>query len=78
MRIRKRVTEKDVTDAFCCPAKKVFCGEIIELTPPKRYCYAKAGDTYKSIAARERVSEQDLRALNCDKCVYPTLKIWLP
>ncbi len=78
LRIRKRVTEKQVTDAFCCPVTKVFCGEIIELSPPKRYCFALAGDTYQKIAQREGVNEERLRALNNGRAVYPTLKIWLP
>lgn len=78
LRIRKRVTEKEVTDAYLCPVKKVFCGEIIEISPPKRFCYARAGDTYGSIAAREGVGEESLRALNDGKPVYPTLKVWLP
>ena len=78
LRIRKRVTEKEVTEAFCFPVNKVFCGEIIELSPPKKFCYAEAGDTYKTIAARKGVSEESLRTLNDGKSVYPTLKVWLP
>lgn len=78
LRIRKRITAKDVTDAFSCPVKEVFCGEIIELSPPKRYCFALAGDTYAAIAAREGVNEANLRAQNGNRAVYPTLKIWLP
>ncbi|MCM1437871.1 MAG: LysM peptidoglycan-binding domain-containing protein [Roseburia sp.] len=78
LRIRKRVTEKEVVNAFRCPVHKVFCGEIIELPPPKRYCYALAGDTYKSIAEREGVNEEELCALNKNTAVYPTQKVWLP
>lgn len=78
LRIRKGVTDKDVSAAFCCPADKVFCGKIIELSPPKRFVYALAGDTYGAIARRERVNEELLRKENGDRAVYPTLKIWLP
>ncbi len=78
LRIRKGITEKEVSAAFGCPVPKVFCGEIIKLSPPKRYCFALVGDTYATIAARERVNEQSLRRQNGDRAVYPTLKIWLP
>ena len=78
LRIRKGVTEKDVSEVYSCPSRKVFCGEIIKLSPPKRYCYALAGDTYATISERERVDEALLRAENGGKAVYPTLKVWLP
>ena len=78
LRIRKGVTDKDVSVVFGCPSPKVFCGEIIKLSPPKRYLYAQAGDTYASIAKRVGVDEALLRAENCARAVYPTLKIWLP
>lgn len=78
LRIRKGVTEKEVSDVFCCPSRKVFCGEIIKLSPPRRYCYALAGDTYATVSEREGVDEALLRAENNARAVYPTLKIWLP
>ena len=78
MRIRKGVTDKDVSAVFGCPSPKVFCGEIIKLSPPKRYLYALAGDTYATISRRAGVDEALLRAENGSKAVYPTLKIWLP
>lgn len=78
LRIRKGVTEKDVSAVFGFPQGKVFCGEIIKLFPPKRYCYALAGDTYATISRRERVDEALLRAQNDARAVYPTLKVWLP
>lgn len=78
LRIRKGVTEKEVSAVFGCPAPKVFCGGIIKLSPPKRYLYAMAGDTYASIARKVGVDEALLRAENGGRAVYPTLKIWLP
>ena len=78
LRIRKGVTEKEVSAVFGCPSPKVFCGEIIKLSPPKRFLYALAGDTYATIARREGVDETLLRAENNARAVYPTLKIWLP
>lgn len=78
LRIRKGVTEKEVSAVFCCPQSKVYCGEIIRLSPPRRYCYALAGDTYATVSAREGVDEALLIAENGGRPVYPTLRIWLP
>lgn len=78
LRIRKGVTAKDISAVFLCPSNEVFCGEIIKLSPPKRYCYALAGDSYATISRREGVDEALLRAENSARTVYPTLKIWLP
>lgn len=78
LRIRKWVTDKDVSETFFFPAEGVFCGAIIPLSPPKRYCYAKVGDTYATVSRREGVNENRLRELNNGRAIYPTLKIWLP
>lgn len=78
LRIRRRVTEKDVTETYGFPASGVFCGAIIALSPPKKYCYAAVGDTYESISRKLGVNEKRLRAQNGNRAVYPTLKIWLP
>lgn len=78
LRIRRGVTDKEVSVVFGCPVPNVFCGEIIKLSPPKRYCYARVGDTYATVSKREGVDETLLRAQNDGKVLYPTLKIWLP
>ena len=78
LRVRGRVKKEDIISAFSCPVGDVFCGAIIEIKAPKRYCYALAGDTYALIAARENADEKELRELNSNKIIYPTLRIWLP
>lgn len=78
LRVRGQVKKEDIISAFSCPVGDVFCGEIIEIKSAKRYCYALAGDTYASVAARERVDEARLRELNFNRFIYPTLRIWLP
>lgn len=78
MRVRKNVTANDVISTFSCPAEQTFCGQIIALTPPKRFVYALAGDTYGLIAIREGVAEESLRELNGNKTLYPTARVWLP
>lgn len=78
LRVRGRVKKEDIISAFSCPVGDVFCGVIIEIKQAKRYCYALVGDTYATIAARENAEEAQLRELNSDKFIYPTLRIWLP
>ncbi|MDE7379493.1 MAG: LysM peptidoglycan-binding domain-containing protein [Clostridia bacterium] len=78
LRIRKRVKREDVISTFSIPAGEVFFGEIIELGSPVRSCRAQVGDTYAKIALRERVDEEELRALNNNAAIYPTLRVWLP
>ncbi|MDE6790815.1 MAG: hypothetical protein K2J61_03735 [Clostridia bacterium] len=78
LRVRGRVKKEDIISAFSCHVGDVFCGAVIEISAPKRYCYALAGDTYAAVAARERVDERELRELNFNKIIYPTLRIWLP
>ncbi len=72
------MTDKEVSSVFGCPVPNVFCGGIIKLSPPKRFCYARVGDTYATVSKREGVDETLLRAENGGRPVYPTLKIWLP
>ena len=78
LRVRGNVGKEDIISAFSCPVGEVFCGQIIEIKSAKRYCYALAGDTYATVAARETVDEAKLRELNSNVFIYPTLRIWLP
>lgn len=78
LRIRKGVTREEVIKTFSVPVGEVFCGKIIRMTPPKRFCYARPFDGYAEIAAREGVDEGELRRINGDGALYPTKKVWLP
>lgn len=78
LRVRKGVGKEDVIAVFSVPADGLFQGKIIMIGEPKRFCYARVGDTYASIARRERVDEKKLRDINSDAAVYPTLRVWLP
>ena len=78
LRIRNGVKKDDVVAAFSIPAGELFFGQIIELKSAKRFCYARVGDTYRSIACRERVDDGDLRELNANAVIYPSLRVWLP
>lgn len=78
LRVRSGVTKEKIISVYSQPVDKVFAGAVIPLLPPKRYCFARVGDTYAKIAARERVDEAELKKLNGAAVIYPTLKIWLP
>lgn len=78
LRVRKNMTANDVVNAFSCPTGSTFCGQIIAITPPKRFIFVLAGDTYGKIAKREGVDEAKLIELNGGKTLYPTLRLWLP
>ena len=79
LRIRGEVKESEVISALGCPfSGDLFQGAVIKILPPKRCVYATVGDTYAKIAARERVDEAQLKSLNGDKTLYPTMRVWLP
>ena len=78
LRVRKNITANGVAETYSCPAECAFCGQIIALTPPKRFVYALAGDTYEKIAEREGADESELMVINGGKTLYPTLRVWLP
>ena len=78
-KVKHNVEKSEIISVFNCPVEgEIFCGRIIPLTPPKRYIHAVAGYTYKKIAAREMVEEEQLKRLNGGAPVYPTKRIWLP
>ena len=78
LRVRGNVGKEDIISAFSCPVGDVFRGQIIEIKTAKRYCFALAGDTYAAVAARESVDEEQLRELNFNRVIYPTMRLWLP
>lgn len=78
LRVRRGVSQEDVIGQFSCPVNGLFCGAILSLGKPTRYCYARVGDSYEKIARREGVDEDKLRSLNGGAVIYPTLRIWLP
>lgn len=80
LRVRKGVEKRDIERVFCFPVHgEVFEGAIIAALPePKGFCYAVAGDDYRSIAQREGADMEELEKLNGSSPVYPTKKVWLP
>ena len=78
-KVKHGVEKSEIVSVFNCPVEgEIFTGKIIALTPPKRCVYAVVGDTYKKIAARERVKEEELIKLNYAAPVYPSKRVWLP
>ncbi len=79
LRVRKNVSKDDVVATYKIPVGgEFFCGRIIALGTPKRYCYAEPDDTYEKIAEREGADAEELKTLNGNTAVYPTRRIWLP
>ncbi len=79
IKIRSKVSREELTARFSQPvAGEIFCGRIIELSPPARFTYAAAGETYLKIARREGVDYEKLKRLNPAGEPYPTQRVWLP
>lgn len=79
LRIRGATDKEEIIRLFSAPVTgELFVGRILALSGPKRFIYATVGDTYKSIARRERVDEGKLRALNGDAAIYPTKRVFIP
>lgn len=79
LRIRKNVKKDQIIRLFSVPVTgEAYCGKIILLTEPKRFIYANAGASYKSIAQKEGVDEEQLKRLNGGEVIYPTKRVWLP
>lgn len=79
LRIRGATNKEEIIKQYCVPVNgELFVGSILALSSPKRFVYATVGDTYKSIALRERVDEGKLRALNANAAIYPTKRVFIP
>lgn len=79
LRVRRGMDGGEISRRFNCPvAEDVREGQIVPLLSGCRYVFAHVGDSYASIAARERVREEDIIRLNGVKPVYPARRIWLP
>lgn len=79
-RVKRGQSGAEVENALSIPvAGKVFAGRIIKAGKRKYTRYtAGVGDTYKTVARAFRVSEEELKAVNGNKPVYPTCKLFVP
>ena len=79
-RVKRGQSERDVQNVFKAPVcGKVFEGAIIRIMQENFTEYsAVPGDSYKSIAQKFGVQEEELKKLNSGKPVYPTCKLFVP
>ena len=60
-------------------AGSVFEGRIIEVCDKNLTLYtAKVGDTYRTVALKFGIGEEELKKANAGKIVYPTCKLFVP
>lgn len=79
-RVKRGQSAADVQKAFNAPVcGKVFAGAIVRIRQENftEYC-ASPGDSYKSVAQKFGIEEEQLKRLNNYKPVYPTCKLFVP
>lgn len=79
-RIKKGQSGGEIERVFNIPVNgRVYAGRIIEMPDNEFVCYTvEVGDTYRSIALKFGVAEDELRIRNGNKPVYPTCKLFVP
>jgi len=78
-RIKRGLDKKTVEKELCVPVKgKTFAGKIVETSAKYVLYTAVPGDTYRSVAVKAGVSEEELKEANGGKPVYPTVKLFVP
>ena len=78
LRVRGNVSKRDIEKEFKMPVpQNVIAGDIVMLFPRNLKVYvAGVGENYGAIAEKTGVTEQELRKINYNATVYPTLKIY--
>lgn len=78
-RVKEGQTAEEIERILRVPvAGEVFSGRII-VTDGSYICHvAKAGEGYKSIAARYKTDEEELKRVNSFKAIYPTCRVLVP
>ena len=78
-RIKRGQSADEVESRLCIPVGgDAFCGRIIESKDKFDFYIAKPGDSYRSVAEKSGVAEAELREINGNKIVYPTVKLFVP
>ena len=78
VRVRRGADLKELENTLCQPVKEAFEGEILERGEEMEIYVAKPLDSYKSIAKKFGVGEEELQRVNFSRPVYPTCKIFVP
>ena len=78
-RVKEGQTAEEIERVLRVPvAGEVFSGRIIALEGNYILHIARAGEGYKSIAARYGVDEEELKRVNSFKAIYPTCRVLVP
>ncbi len=78
LRVCKGVTAKQIERTFEIPVIGEVCkGMIVEIGKQKRFKYAIAGESFKSLAESYGCDEAELKEIN-GGIIYPTKRIWIP
>ena len=78
-RVKEGQTAEEIERVLCVPVSgEVFSGRIIVTDGSYILHVVKAGEGYKSIAARYGTDEEELKRVNSHKSVYPTCRVLVP
>lgn len=78
-RVKRGQCAAEIEKTLQTPVSGVaFSGAIVEVKQNLRVYIARAGESYRSIALKTGVSENELKEINRFKPVYPTCKIFIP
>lgn len=77
-RIRRGQSKEEVESVLITPVDAAFAGKIICVQKNITVYRARVGDTYKSVAQKFGVDKDELEALNKNRPVYPTAKLFIP
>ncbi|MCI8369814.1 MAG: hypothetical protein HFE41_01375 [Clostridia bacterium] len=77
-RVKDGQSREEIEAELRIPAGEIYAGKIIERGEPMQIYFVKPLENYGVIARKLDVSEEELKALNAHKPVYPTCKLFVP
>ena len=78
VRVRRVADIKELENTLRQPVKEAFGGEILERGEEMDIYIAKPLDSYKTVARKFGVGEEELQRVNFSRPIYPTCKIFVP
>ena len=78
VRVRRGADIKELENTLRQPVKEAFGGEILERGEEMDIYIAKPLDSYKTVARKFGVGEEELQRVNFSRPIYPTCKIFVP
>ncbi len=68
----------EVERALSLPVSDVFAGKIIERGQPLVPYTVKPLESYKSLAEKFGLTEEELKSINLSRPLYPTCRLYVP